>query len=248
MNTKLEELVRQIEAAAGERLKSVVLHGSAVAGDYHPKHSDINLLCVFDALPSDVLDRLSSVARWWARQGHRAPVLFTLEELRHGADMFAIELVDIKASRRVLWGEDVFAGFEVPMNLHRLEVERELRQSLIRLRQRYLEGSHKPRAVLELMTASVSTFASLFRHALVALGFERVATKREAIDRLAEVLGFDPTPFRTLLEVREGRRRAEDLDVPATLRIYLAAVERVVEEVDRRFAGRPQRPSLQRLQ
>jgi hypothetical protein len=236
MNTKLEELVRQIEAAAGARLKSVVLYGSAVAGDYHPKHSDLNVLCVFDELPLEVLDRLSPVVAWWARQGHRDPLVFTLEELRHGADMFAIELVDIKASRRLLWGEDVFAGLDVPMDLHRLEVERELRQSLVRLRQRYLAGPHKPRAVLELMTASVSTFASLFRHVLLALGFPRAATKREAIDGLAELFGFDPAPFRALLELREGRRKAREVDVPATFRAYLAAIERVVEEVDRRFA------------
>ncbi len=236
METKLEELVRQMEGAAGDRLKSVVLYGSAVAGDYHPKHSDINLVCVFDALPPEVLDRLRTVVAWWERRGHRAPVIFTLDELLHGADMFAIELTDIQASRRVLWGEDVFAGLVVPMDLHRLEIERELRQSLIRLRQRYLEGEHKPRAVLELMTASVSTFASLFRHVLLALGFPRAATKREAIDRLAELLGFDPAPFRALLDVREGRRGSEDVDVPATFRAYLAAVERAVEEVDRRFA------------
>jgi predicted nucleotidyltransferase len=237
VQAKLEQLVRQVEGAAGERLKSVVLYGSAAAGDYHPKHSDLNVLCVFDRLGPEVLDRLSPVVAWWERKGHRAPLVFTLEELRRGADTFAIELIDIQASRRVLWGEDVFAALEVPLGLHRLEVERELRASLVRLRQRYLAGSHEPQALFALMTASVSTFASLFRHALLVLGEPRPGSKREAVERLAARLGIDPAPFCALLDLREGSRSEQDLDAREIFRGYLGAVERVVEEVDRQFAG-----------
>jgi len=237
MQEKLEQLVRQVEGAAGERLKSVALYGSAVAGDYHPKHSDLNVLCVFDQLTPEVLERLSLVVAWWERQGHRGPLVFTLEELRRGADTFVIELVDIKASRRILWGEDVFAALDLPMHFHRLAIERELRTSLVRLRQRYLSGSHKPQALSEVMARSVSTFALLFRHALLALGDERPPTKRETIERAARRLGFDPAPFYVLLELREGRRHERELDQKKLFWTYLQAIERAVEEVDRQFAA-----------
>src|SRR2546422_8340651 len=78
---------------------------------------------------------------WWTRKGHPSPYVFTLEELRQSADVFAIELWDIKSSRKVLFGEDVFDGLDVPMGLHRIQVERELRASLVRLRQRYLTAA-----------------------------------------------------------------------------------------------------------
>ena len=52
--------------------------------------------------------------------------------------MFAIELLDIQHTHRTLFGEDIVSTVEVPMNLHRVEVEHELRTTLLRLRQHLL--------------------------------------------------------------------------------------------------------------
>ena len=43
---KLEDFVRRMREAAGTNLESVILYGSAVAGDYHPEFSNLNLFCV----------------------------------------------------------------------------------------------------------------------------------------------------------------------------------------------------------
>ena len=40
---KLEELVSQLKLAYGDGLRSVVLFGSAVAGEHNPKSSDYNV-------------------------------------------------------------------------------------------------------------------------------------------------------------------------------------------------------------
>ena len=52
--------------------------------------------------------------------------------------MFAIELLDIQATHQTLSGDDVVSAHHVPMNLHRVEVEHELRTTLLRLRQHLL--------------------------------------------------------------------------------------------------------------
>ena len=52
--------------------------------------------------------------------------------------MFAIKLLDITRHHRLLFGTDFFADFEVPLRLHRLQVERELRVDWLRLRQAIL--------------------------------------------------------------------------------------------------------------
>jgi hypothetical protein len=87
------------------------------------------------------------------------------------------------------------------------------------------------------MTSSISTFAALFRHALKALGEEPPPNKRGAMERLGSVLGFDPAPFHTIFEIREGRKRARDVDVQATFDAYLDRVSKVADEMDRRLAG-----------
>jgi len=236
MHKQLSELVEKLKAASGANLRSVVLHGSAAGGDFHPDHSDFNVVLVLERLELAELEKLNRTARWWEGKGHPAPLVFTPEELARSADVFAIELLDIKARHEVLTGEDFFTALEVPMSLHSAQVERELRTNLVRLRQHYLAGPGDRKAMLKLMTESVSSFGTLFRHALIALGETRPQHKRDAVDRLAAQLGFDPSAFQTILELRAGRRPAKEIDVQATFRGYLEAVVRVTHEVDLRFS------------
>src|ERR1035441_6952558 len=48
----LTQLVERLQKAYGDRLVSVVLYGSAVAGDHHPHFSDYNVLCVLSEITS----------------------------------------------------------------------------------------------------------------------------------------------------------------------------------------------------
>ena len=43
---QLNEFVSRTRQAAGDNLQSVVLYGSAAAGEYQPEFSNLNLLCI----------------------------------------------------------------------------------------------------------------------------------------------------------------------------------------------------------
>lgn len=233
----LTELVARLKTGAGNNLLSVILYGSAATGEFHEGHSDLNVLCIVQNLGREELSNLYAASAWWAKKGHPVPLFFTLHELQHSADLYAIELLDIVAAHQVLYGEDVTSTLHIPMDLHRLQVERELRNNTLRLRQHYLRYPHDSRKILELMTSSISSFAALFRHALIALGEKPAPSKRSVFDQLGSVLAFDPAPFHTIYEVREGTKRERDVDVQATFDAYLERISRVTEEIDRRLAG-----------
>jgi hypothetical protein len=235
MEKRLAEFVEKLKAAAGENLQAVVLYGSAVSGEFHKDYSDVNLLCVCARLDADVLRGLGPAIAWWTKQGQPPPMLFSEGELGRSADVFAIELLDMKEAHRVLFGADPFAALAVPTQHHRLQVERELRAHVIRLREQYVASGGDERRVEALLTRSISSFTTLFRHTLLLLGEQRPAGKREAIDQLARILEFDPAPFHVVLELREGKRQAKGLDWHALFRGYLAGVMRVADEVDRRL-------------
>jgi hypothetical protein len=236
---QLGELIAKLKQAAGSNLKCIILYGSAATGEFQSGHSDLNIICVLDRLGTAELQKLSPVSAWWIRKRHPAPLVFTLEELRQFADVFAIELLDIKQGHRLLYGEDVFTTLDVPMDLHHLQLERELRNHLVRLRQQYLRTSDDNRAVIALMTGSVSSFAALFRHSLIALREQSDAephrSRRDVVGRLSDLLGFDPSGFYTVLDVREGRRPGKQVDAQATFQSYLDAVVRVVRQMDERL-------------
>lgn len=238
MDKILNELVGRLKTAAGGNLKAAVLYGSAVTGEFQEKHSDLNVLCLVERAGGAELEQLNPAATWWMKKGHPAPLVFTLDELRRSADVFAIELLDMKTHHRMLFGEDFLTGLEVPMTLHALQVERELRASWLRLRQGILGTPGKREAMAGLMIASASTFATLFRHVLIALGERPPDGRRAVADRIAAVVGGDATAFQTVLDIRGGKQKAGDVDVAATLRRYLEFVERVTDEVDRQLEAR----------
>jgi hypothetical protein len=236
MEAKLKELVDRLQAAAKANLQAVALYGSAATGEFHQGHSDLNVLCLVQRADSSDLEILHGVAEWWIKKGNHAPLIFTRDELQRSADVFAIELLDMKSRHRILFGENFLTGLEVPLNLHRLQVERELRTNWLRLRQAILAAPLTEKAHLSIMTQSLSTFCALFRHGLFALGQPLPATKREAVANVAALTNADGSSFQALLDLREGKHNKK-IDVEPSLRSYLAFVEAVTNEVDRRLAA-----------
>ena len=234
-NPKLDEFVQKLKAAAPANLKSVILYGSAVTGEFHSKHSDLNLLCVVDHTDTNQIEAIQEPVKWWTKQGHRPPLVFTAEELRRSADVFAIELLDMKSHHQVLFGDDILAEISVPLHYHAIQVERELRIGCLRLRQTMLAAPNKSKIYLELMVSSFSAFTALFRHALIALGEAPAGNKREAIERISKFANADPGGFLAILDFREGRREAREVDIEKTLNQYFVFVEGVTDKFDRRL-------------
>ena len=238
IDPKLDAFVQKLKAASADNLKSVILYGSAATDEFHAKHSDLNILCVLNQAGPAQLAALHAPVDWWTRLGRRAPLVFTLEELRRSADIFTIELLDMKARHRILYGENVLEEIPVPVHYHAIQVERELRTNWLRLRQAILAAPDKPKVHLEIMLASFSAFVALFRHALIAMGEAPSQTRREAIDRIAQFAGADPAGFHTVLGVREGKLRERDVNTEETLDRYFAFVEIVTDKFDRQLEER----------
>jgi predicted nucleotidyltransferase len=233
MNGELDRLVEKMKSAFGADLRSVVLYGSAAGGDFHPQHSDLNVLCVLHRLGVKQLESGNEVTRWWVGKGHPAPLLLTEEEIRSAADVFPIEFHDIKMQHKLLHGDDLFTTMTVPMTRHRIQLEHELRSKLLRLREQYMASRHDQHALQRLLTASVSTFGALFRHVLVVLGRPAPAKKQEVFETLGTTLGLDVSPFLALLDIRQSGGKLSMAEGKELFEKYLAQVERVIEEVDR---------------
>ncbi|HEY8714070.1 MAG TPA: nucleotidyltransferase domain-containing protein [Candidatus Acidoferrum sp.] len=228
---KLKELVSRLKEAAAANLESVILYGSAARGDFHPDHSDLNVLCVLGSLAVEELGRVAPVVRWWVVELQQpAPLFFTAEELRQSADVFSIELRDMQDSRRVLFGSDPIAGFHLPTNLHRVQVEHELRTVLLKLRNAYLRTPGDAGELTSILRKSFSSVLTLLRHVIIAFGEQPPTASRDIIVRAAELTRADAAPFENVLHLREhGDARS---DLPRTYGAYLAALEVVILALD----------------
>jgi predicted nucleotidyltransferase len=230
---KISEFVSRLREVGGANLESVILFGSGAAGDFHPEFSDVNLFCVVRDSSFSALQALAPAVKWWDTQKQPPPMFMTRDEISRSVDVFTIEFIDIQEHHRVLYGDDVFQALSIPKNLHRLQVEYELREKLAVLRQRLLLASGSDSRMWELLVRSVSSFATLFRHALMVLGYRAPAGRRAAVETLAQHIGFDASGFFDVLDVRERKAERKKLVVADVFSRYLTALEQVTSAVDK---------------
>lgn len=229
---KIQEFVNRARESSGPNLEAIILFGSAVSGDFHPGLSDLNLFCVVRDTSFAALQKLAPVVAWWNGQKQPPPLCMTRRELERSTDVFTIELLDMIQSHRVLFGEDVIESLQISMNLHRVQVEYELREKLVLLRQHLLLADGKDSRLWDVILHSAASFATLFRHALIALAGSAPSHRKDAVDALAKHVGFDASPIRQALEVHEGSLNLKTLDVRDLCTRYVAAVEKVTAAVD----------------
>jgi predicted nucleotidyltransferase len=228
----LNEFVERMRTAAGPNLLSVFLYGSAADGEFHPEYSDLNLLCIVSNTSLASLAKIAPVADWWRGKKHHPPLVLTSQELKTSADVFSIEFLDMKQRYRVLFGEDVLRGLDVPMQLHRRQLEYELREKLFLLRQHVLLAGTDDKKLWEVMLRSLSSFTTLFRHVLVELGEQGRKHSRDAVVELSKRLNFSDSAFLQLLDVRAKKAGREQLSATDVASRYLHTIEQVVAAVD----------------
>lgn len=230
---KIQEFVRRVREGGGANVESVILYGSAASGDFHAEFSNLNLFCVLRDSSFAALQKLAPTMKWWKDQKQPAPLLMTRAELNATTDVFTIELMDMRRSYRVLFGDDVLKELTVSLRWHRAQVEYELREKLVLLRQHALLATEDDKRLWELLLRSSASFVTLFRHALIALGENGSAGKRQAVEQLAKKIGFDPAPVFEVLDVREHKKDLKSLDLKNLFGRYLATIESVTAAVDK---------------
>jgi len=230
---KINDFVSRLRAAAGANLESVILFGSAVAGDFHPEFSNLNLFCVIHDSSFAALQALAPAVKWWDAQKQPPPLFMTRDEIARSTDVFAIELIDMQQHHRIVFGADVLQGLSIPATLHRVQVEYELREKLALLRQHLLLASGSDSRLWKLLLRSVSSLTTLFRHALIVLGHDAPIGKREAVQALSKQIEFDASGILQVLDVRERKSDHKKFDVADVFSRYLAALEQVTAAVDR---------------
>jgi predicted nucleotidyltransferase len=232
---KFEAFLDDLKAAHGRNLASVILYGSAAAGDFIPQASDYNLLIALNKITPKDLRNSHAVMREWTRLGYHVPVYFTVEELQTAADVFPIEFHNMERARKVLYGTDVLANVEVSDEYLRHQTEYELRSKLIRLRRAYIPASVTTGDLTHLMAESLSSFASLFRAVLMLHGVEPPLTKHKIVAQTARTLALDAKPFEKIFNIRENNfaERLDDVRANELFGEYMEQIEAVIAAVDK---------------
>lgn len=238
----LNGLLRDLQNTHGDNLVSVVLYGSAAAGDHIELRSDYNLLITLKRITPEDLRLAQPPMREWQRLGHPLPVYFTAEELSDAADVFPIEFHQMANARVVLYGRDPFDVVKLSDANLRHQTEYELRSKLIQLRRMYIPASTSIEKLCDLMSDSLASFAALFRAVLMLYGEDAPVAKPDCVRATARKFGLDLDPFEKIFAFRSSdylpptEKEANDI-----FAAYMTQLDVVIQAVDD-FAAPPGLP------
>jgi hypothetical protein len=229
---KLDELVNQLKLAYGPSLRSVVLYGSAVAGEHIAKKSDYNVLVVVDAITIENLRKAAAITVAWSGDGNPPPMTFTTAEWQSSSDIFPMEYADILERHRILFGDFPIEGIRVAQSDLRLQVEHQAMGKLLQLRQGVMAAGGEAKDQLALLEDSLSTLMVIFR-GVARLNGEAAPQDYEALaSSVAQRARFSAEPFtRVIRHVRGGEKLPRESAV-TILEGYLAGMERLVAYLD----------------
>jgi hypothetical protein len=189
----IDSLVAQLQEIFGERLKMVAAF------------ADNSRTCaVVQTLTIDDLDRSARYTSRWTKGGFEAPLLIVEGDLRRTLDAFPLELNEIIATRRVVFGTDLFADIVVSKADLRRACEVQARSHVLHLREGYIEAAGDSRAIVKLVAAAGPPFRAL-------------------VTNVARLDGISPKALVTQLSLDNF-----DKGFPDALR----AADRIVEYVD----------------
>ncbi len=235
MEQHFADFIDDLKQTHSDNLVSVILYGSAAAGDFITRESDYNILIVLEKIAPSDLRNAHACMREWNRLGHPVPVYFTREEMKNAGDVFPIEFHFMEQARKVLFGEDVLADVVISDKYLRHQTEFELRSNLVKLRRRYIHASTNAESLANLMVGSLASFSSAFRAVLLMMGKVPPVKKHDIVRETIRELGLQKEAFEKLFEIRKNSVNADLNETSANelFTEYLFQIERVIHAVDK---------------
>ena len=228
----LKTYVKEVKGVFGEQLEGMLLYGSAVRGEFLPGRSNLNILLLVPSYDSVILKQYSAVHRRWSKEQIVVPLFLTEEELRFSATVFPLEFLEIQEQHRVLGGRDPFIGFHVKTDRLREAVVQGLMSHLMRLRQRYVEGSGGAEATTILLPLSITSVLPLLRGVQRLLGRPVLSHSDAMIKDVAEQLTLDLQGLLDVLLLKRGQISPGLHEIPRLFDRYLQAVTLLTRTVE----------------
>lgn len=226
------KLAAELNGLLGERLRSLLVHGSVARGEAVEGVSDVNVLVLLDRIDPPTLATLSPVAQRWTGAENTPPLLMTWPEWRRAADAFAIEVADMKEAYVLLHGEDPLRSLVVNPAELRLQAEHELRGKLLQLREGLLLAGKDSAQVGRLLLTALPSFTTYVRTALRLAGRPVPPATPDALAAAAALIAADAEPLQRVWQARKRRQPlVVPLDDPLVAGYHLFG-ERIADFVD----------------
>lgn len=230
--TIFPEVTADCKVLFGEDLVGIILYGSAAGPDFQPGSSDINFMVVLTENGIEHLDRSFEVVARWRKRGVALPLFLTEAYVKGSLDVFPIEYLGFQRHHVQVFGKDILNDLEFNPAFLRLQCEREIKGKLLLLREAFMEGNGKAKALKLVIREALPALIAIFEGLLHLKGIAMPGTKREIIRAAAGAFAIEAGVFEGILDIREGGSALRDEGVVALFKGCLKEMQRLSNIID----------------
>jgi hypothetical protein len=227
-----QKLVSEWTRIFGTRLRSALLFGSVARHEAIDGVSDVNVLLLIDHIDAATLKQASPGTRTWIKTSREAPLLFEADQWVRAADVFAIELADMRDAHETLHGSDPLAACDLDDGAMRMQAERELRAKLLQLQTGLLVAANTPEDVGTLLMQSIPSFTTYMRTILRLTGQPVPDNTPEVIAQACSKVGGSAESYRRVWDARVGKTKLKLAVDDPMVDAYYDTAEKLADFVD----------------
>lgn len=201
----LAGFIEDSKRAFAADLRAIILYGSGAEGKLRAS-SDVNLLLLLNGFEQQQADQLRESLRL-AEAAIRLRTMFLLDaELRPAMAAFAVKFADIMRRRRVLYGEDPFAGMSITRSDSVVRLKQTLLNLTLRLRETYIARGLRDEQLVKVIADTAGPLRSC-ASTLLELEGRGVESPKIALGKVAASLPNGVTYADEITRISEAREK-----------------------------------------
>jgi len=220
MNEK--EFVEGISKALSKNLACVASYGKG----------ESKIAVVVDSFDPSMLALLSDLPRKWLKGSGSLPLILTREELSDGADVFPLDFLYVKSTKKVLAGEDVLEQVTVDKQHVRRHLEFEFRSKLIHLREGLMEVGDDKKKLQALLGRAIPTLMPILYGLLYVKDAPVPENVEDVLHEVTSVYGVSLAALDELEHSKVSKLGSDELSrIARQLMLFLAEIGEIVDEM-----------------
>ena len=229
----IKDFAERLLTALGDNLQSITVVGSSLTDDFKPDSSDINTILVLSKQNLASLNAIASLAKPMRRKRISPPLLMTQSYIERSRDVFGVELLDFQLAHETIMGDDPFTSLKFDKKDVRLQCERELKATLIRLRQGYIATAANKKLVQDILISATKQLLPLQRAMLWLKDSGRPAEIKPTLDKAASEFSININPMVRVLEWQHKKMRLSEAEMEHIFEASHATIEQMALIVDK---------------
>ena len=225
-------LCDQLRESLGDNLLSLALYGGAAKAEHIAETSDVNVVILLDKVTVKALDSIVPIIQAGVRDFRLTAMLMSESDLRRSTEVFPVKFLDMQRHHRILWGKDPFSNLTVSRDRLRLRCAQEITNLSLRLRQFYVQRSHRPELLESTLTRAISSFLAGL-NTLVELRTGQSASDKSSIIEAVAEIGLDAQPLREVFALKRGELKPNPEELKHLYDLFMMTVEQALALVDK---------------